>query len=209
MKRSVMLAQAAAIGLSVLVAQGGGASAAARLDPGGVSGLKLMSAQAGDTCIDEGVAPLANTGIQGSARVCVNDTRVRADMLTEHLTTGDVYTVWFVYFDDPATCAASPCVGADALGDDPAAVFSRMDGVVAQPSGAAQFAADLRDFRLSHGSVVWLLMFGHGQANQTDNRARARQLLTPQSPMLGAPAAGAAADGEIGSGVARAVFVIP
>jgi hypothetical protein len=165
--------------------------------------------QADEACLDAQVGPLTAAPIGGTARLCAGGAGVRADLSAEQLTGGEAYTIWFVYFDNPAACAAQPCAGADALGDDPVAVFSRMDGVVADGAGAARFAGTVRDLRLSKGSVVWLLMFGHGPANAEDNRARARQLLTPQSPMLGAPAAGAAADGEIGKGVARAVFALP
>ena len=164
------------------------------------------AAQAADSCVDAPVAQLASSGISGTARLCSSDSGTHADMSAEKLTTGDAYTMWFVYFDDRAACATQPCTGADALGEDPVAVFGRMDGVVADDSGAAKFSGDFRDLRLSQGSEVWLLMFGHGPANTEDNRARARQLLTPQSPKLGAPAGGAVADGEIGTGVARAVF---
>jgi hypothetical protein len=51
-------------------------------------------------------------------------------------------------------------------------------------------------------------MLGHGAA-QTDNRLRARQLLTPQMPKLGSPAAGDWVDGEAGSPVAYAIFALP
>jgi hypothetical protein len=164
--------------------------------------------QGDETCLDAPVSQLTSSPIGGTARLCADGAGVRAAMSAEQLTAGEAYTIWFVYFDNPAACAAQPCAGADALGDDPVAVFSRMDGVVADGAGAARFAGAFRDLRLSKGSSVWLLMFGHGPANTEDNRSRARQLLTPQSPMLGAPAAGAAADGEIGRGVARAVFTL-
>ena len=169
----------------------------------------LSAAQTAEGCLDTPVAQLASSGIGGTARLCTSGAGTHADMAAESLTSGSAYTMWFVYFDNPTSCATQPCTGADALGDDPVAVFSRMDGVVADGSGAARFSGDFRDLRLSQGSEVWLLMFGHGPANTEDNRARARQLLTPQSPKLGAPAAGAVADGEIGSGVARAVFSLP
>jgi hypothetical protein len=162
-----------------------------------------------ETCLDAPVRQLAGSPIGGTARLCASGAGVHADLSAEQLSAGEAYTLWFVYFDRPAACAAQPCAGVDALGDDPVAVFSRMDGGVAAGAGAARFSGDFHDLRLSPGSQVWLLMFGHGPANPEDNRARARQLLTPQSPMLGAPAAGAAADGEVGAGVARAVFALP
>ena len=46
------------------------------------------------------------------------------------------------------------------------------------------------------------------QHSETDNRYRARQLLTPQDPSLG-DAMGAPIDGPVGQPVAIAVFNIP
>jgi len=63
--------------------------------------------------------------------------------------------------------------------------------------------------RLSSGSQVWLFIAAHGQADASDNRARARQLLTPEDPFLGAPLLGNCVDGvKSGSGVI-AIFSIP
>jgi hypothetical protein len=170
---------------------------------------QALPARATLGCSDAPVAPMANSGIAGSARLCIDDASVRAEMQATNLAADNAYTIWFVYFDRRAACQTTPCTGADALGDDPTGVFGRMDAAVADATGTLGFTGNLRDLRLSSGSEVWLLMFGHGVANPEDNRARARQLLTPQSPRLGAPAAGAAADGEVGSGVARAVFDLP
>jgi hypothetical protein len=185
-------------------------SLAAAVTAVALSAAPLAAQGRGDeTCLDAPVTQLTSSPIGGTARLCAGGAGVHADVSAEQLAAGEAYTIWFVYFDRPAACAAQPCAGGDALGDDPVAVFSRMDGVVADGAGAARFSGDFRDLRLSPGSLVWLLVFGHGPANIEDNRARARQLLTPQSPRLGAPAAGAPADGEIGAGVARAVFTLP
>jgi DNA-binding CsgD family transcriptional regulator len=81
--------------------------------------------------------------------------------------------------------------------------------LVAGGDGAGTFAGTFRDLRLSHGAEVHLPIFGHGAASTEDNRALARQLLTPQEPGLGAPMGGAAADGTQGAAVAVAVFTIP
>jgi hypothetical protein len=48
-------------------------------------------------------------------------------------------------------------------------------------------------------------MFEHGSASTSDNRFLARQLLTPQLPVLGPPGLGAPADGNVGHPVALAV----
>jgi hypothetical protein len=84
-----------------------------------------------------------------------------------------------------------------------------MDGAIAGASGRLHFTGNFRDLRFSHGSMVWIIMFEHGPASTTDNRFLARQLLTPQLPVLGAPGLGAPADGNVGHGVALAVFNIP
>lgn len=166
------------------------------------------SAEGPTDCMEQPVAQLAQESITGNASVCADQQGVQADMRVEHLTPGNVYTVWFAYLDRRANCAATPCTGADFRGEDPVGVFGRMDGGIADQTGIAWFKGDMRGLRLSDGSEVWLLIFGHGPANTDDHRALARQILTPQDPALGAPAAGLTLDGAKGSGVARAVFDI-
>jgi hypothetical protein len=133
---------------------------------------------------------------------------VIAQINAENLTPKDAYTVWFVYIDKPANCQTPDCSDASPVGNNPLMVFGRMDSLVADKTGRAHFWGDLRAFRLSKGSLVWLLVFGHGMASETDNRYRARQLLTPQDPSLG-DAMGAPIDGPVGQGVAIGVFNIP
>jgi hypothetical protein len=81
-----------------------------------------------------------------------------------------------------------------------------MDRAVADEDGQARFAAKLQDFKVSKGSLIWLFIFNHGPAS-TDNEARARQLLTPETPGLGAPGLGLLVRKGFGAGVA--VFNIP
>src|ERR671938_664260 len=85
----------------------------------------LSAAQPAETCLDAPVAQLASSGIGGTARLCTSGSGTHADMAAEKLTSGNAYTIWFVYFDNPTTCATQSCTGADALGDDPVAVFGR------------------------------------------------------------------------------------
>lgn len=159
-------------------------------------------------CMEQPVAQLAQEPITGDASVCADEQGVRADMRVEHLTPGTVYTVWFAYLDRRSNCATTPCTGADFRGENPVGVFGRMDGAIADQNGVAWFQGTMHGLRLSNGSEVWLLIFGHGPANTDDHRALARQILTPQDPALGAPAAGAMADGAKGAPSARAVFDI-
>lgn len=162
------------------------------------------------------------TSIQGSAELCIEPNHITATIRAENLNPGDAYTVWFAYIDDPSQCGyaygGTPGVCSDPdfilPADSPVGVFGRMDGNIAGPSGKLRFTGKFRDLRFSHGSMVWLIMFGHGPASTTDNRLLARQLLTPQLSVLGAPGEGAPADeptgpGSAGHGVALAIFNIP
>jgi hypothetical protein len=164
-------------------------------------------------------APVSPHGsaVQGSAELCIDEGLVRATMHTENLTPGDAYTIWFAYIDDPTKCGnysggkSGVCQDQDFFlpAENPAGVFGRMDGTIAGKNGRARFTGSFRDLRFSHGAVVLLIMFGHGPANGTDNRYLARQLLTPQLPLLGAPGLGAPGDGAPGHGVAVAAFNVP
>jgi hypothetical protein len=65
-----------------------------------------------------------------------------------------------------------------------------MDAGVAGPNGQLTFQATLRDFEVSAGSAVHLILFTHGPVSTTDLQERARQLLTPENAVLGAPGLG-------------------
>lgn len=176
--------------------------------------------RAQDDCANELSATtnaLGTSGITGDANLCVAEGAVTASMHVEGLTPGNAYTVWFVVFDNPANCGnyagGTPghCTSADATlpSASPEAVFGRMDGLIAEDGGRARLAGHYPNLRISHGAIVWLLMFGHGPASTTDNRELARQLLTPQKVALGAPGLGATGDTIQAGGVALAVFNIP
>jgi len=165
---------------------------------------------AGDpACLQASVAAVNSSGIQGTGSLCWGSQGVTASLSAGNLTPGSAYTIWFAYWDNPATCKSLPCGDNDAGGDNPAVVFGRMDGAVADASGQTLFTGTIRDLQLSKHSEVQLVMFGHGLVNTTDNRFRARQLLTPQEPALGAPMGGAVADGSKGAPVSLVVFDLP
>ncbi len=178
--------------------------------------------RADDNCAGVPVAQQGNSGATGHAVLCVNEDGVQASMKVSHLVSGNAYTVWFVYFDNPAACTSSgltgpgqPCGAADLTkpvpdalhpGLAPPGVFGRMDSGVADEDGQARFSAKLQDFKVSKGALIWLFIFVHGPAS-ADNEARARQLLTPEAPGLGAPGLGLLVRKGFGAGVA--VFNIP
>jgi len=161
------------------------------------------------------VKALGASGIQGTAQICVGGNNTTVNMMTQGLIAGDAYTLWFVYFDDPSLCGAGGtpgvCTGGDTISpsNSPVGVFGRMDGTIAEASGSARLTGHFRGLQFSHGSIIWLLMFGHGPASTTDNRFLARQLLTPQKPVLGPPGLGAPDDGAVGTPVALAKLNVP
>jgi hypothetical protein len=135
----------------------------------------------------------AQETIKGNAFLCPSNGGVTAKLEASGLTPGDAYTFWFIYIPDGTTCAAdqATCFGASAGGGQqnavPAEAFGRLSDVVAPKNGKATVAGSIPGLLLSSGSQVWLLLKGHGTANTSDNLARARQLLTPEDPTVGAP----------------------
>ena len=177
----------------------------------------VSSARAGDCSVSlkESVAQQGNSGATGHAAICVNEDGLKVSLKVMNLVPGNAYTVWFIYFDNPATCATPGCGPSDlttpipdALHPNlaPAGAFGRMDSAVADEDGEARFSAKLQDFKVSKGSLIWLAVFNHGSAS-TDNQERARQLLTPETPGLGAPGLGLLVRKGFGAGLA--VFNIP
>src|SRR5713226_5944342 len=140
-----------------------------------------------DTECDKQALVLLVPQIQGTATLCVNTDGVRAKMKMRKLTPGNAYTLWFAYIDNPSLCSGGPgvCGPADFGVNDPSAnplgVFGRLDSTVADNS-KEDFSGQVGGLRLSSGSQVWLLLYSHGPANTSDNRRRARQLLTPEDP---------------------------
>lgn len=183
-----------------------------------VIGLNLKALA--DDCtqtLNASVNALGGSGIQGTAQICIQGNTTTVTMMTQGLVTANAYTIWFVYFDNPSLCGfyagGTPgvCTGADTINpaNNPVGVFGRMNGTVAEASGSARLTGRFRGLQFSHGSIIWLLMFSHGAASTTDNRFLARQLLTPQKPVLGPPGLGAPDDGTVGTGVAVAKVNVP
>jgi hypothetical protein len=174
-----------------------------------------------DGCNKESLVAFGDTTIRGEAFLCIDATGVRARLHAKGLTPGDAYTVWFFYIDDPSQCATpgqcAPVDGAppgqcegplDLRGFNPLVVLGRLDSAVA-PRSKGNFAGRVGGLRLSSGSQVWLFIAAHGKAETSDNRARARQLLTPEDPALGAPGLGNCVDGVGPMSAALAIFNIP
>ncbi len=155
--------------------------------------------------------PIFGHELKGRGTICTTPFGLWSTLSIKGLTEGNAYTVWWVYIDDPASCVnfplgppdvpfpepqgyAGPCGLADFFTPDsggdflnPLAVFGRMDSVVASHRHRTRFAGDLRGFTPASGSQVWMFVFGHGPADQSDKRQLARQMLTPEDPTAGAP----------------------
>ncbi len=165
-----------------------------------------------DSLVDFWGAEIEGSELSGKGTVCATPLGLWSTLSVRGLTPGNAYTVWWVYVDDPESCAGSPLPAPDVvpfpeppeyaescgLADfftmdesgqflNPLAVFGRMDSVVAGDGYRTRFAGDLRSFVPSEGSQVWLFVFGHGPADYSDKRQLARQLLTPEDPSAGAP----------------------
>jgi hypothetical protein len=168
-------------------------------------------------CDDQSVSPLpfVETSVEGRAKLCAWRSGLMTTMRLKGLTPGNAYTVWWVYFDDPAACTDGAgnfgpelCgIPVNFAGDNPLAVLGRLDSAV--PTRHREyFAGQLRDFIPSPGSQVMFLVFGHGPADYADRRHLARQLLTPEDPTIGAPHLGIEGS-PFGYPVAVVAYTIP
>ena len=158
-----------------------------------VSTPKVMAADHCDSAQVQPVMPQNGSALSGHGTLVVNGEEVHVLVHAENLTPGNAYTAWIIYFDDTTKCLVPNHCGPPDLtmpAADPEGVFGRMDGGVAGADGRLSFKISLSSFRVSAGSAVHVAIFNHGPANTADNRARARQLLTPEAPGLGAPGLG-------------------
>lgn len=180
--------------------------------------------------------PIAGQKLSGSGHICGTPWGLNSSLKVKGLTPGNAYTVWWTYIDDPDSCQnfflttdiapipadepvgyAGKCgivdFGPNPLDQspqdpvDPLGVFGRMDSAVAYRH-RARFEGDMRGFVPSPGSQVWMWVFGHGPADEVDNKRRARQLLTPEDPTAGAPHLGIAGQ-PFGYPAGVVVFQIP
>jgi hypothetical protein len=163
---------------------------------------------------DDGVAlstsvvAVNNSGVTGFAKMCITSSGVHTRITAQNLTSGDPYTVWFVYFDNPQNCLnPGHCTPGDTTNPlaDPEGVLGRYDSIVA--SGSRGTFSGHVGMIPSSGSEIHLPIFAHGSLS-SDGHIRARQLLTPQDPSLGAPGLGTSSDGTKGGPVAVAVFKV-
>lgn len=175
----------------------------------------LNEATASTDCDKQALIPL-EAPIEGTATLCVKaEGGVRVRVKARQLTSGNAYTLWFAYIDNPSLCSGGPgvCGPVDFGAGDPEAnplgVFGRLDSTVADENGKEDFSGRVGGLRLSSGSQVWLILYSHGPAVTDDNRSRARQLLTPEDPDAGMPGLGNVVDGPGFSPNAIAIFEIP
>jgi hypothetical protein len=162
--------------------------------------------------ITASLAPVNASGVTGTATLCIYKHYLYATVDAQNLTVGDAFTTWFMYFDNPANCLTpGACTPNDLFtpADNPEGVLGRISSGLAGRSGALHFLGNFRGLQLSHGSVVHISILDHGAVVQTDGRALARQLMTPQNPALGPPGLGTTSDGVKAAPVAVASFTLP
>ncbi len=146
-----------------------------------------------NTSLDAPLMALNGSLISGHASLFRGGGELDVLIGAENLTPGVAYTAWFIYYDDTSKCLTPHQCGPSDLtmpASNPEGVFGRMDSAVAGADGRLAFKGSMRNFRISFGSAVHVVLFSHGPADTIDNRERARQLLTPESPGLGAPGLG-------------------
>jgi len=183
----------------------------------GISLSALADDDVGRKCVTARVTSfweenITGNQLGGNGTVCATPDGLWADLKVNRLTRGNAYTVWWVYINDPQSCANTPlpspeaipfaepmnyagrCGLADFFTPDesgeflnPLVVYGRMDGTVAYRQWNTRFEGNLRSFNPSPGSQIWLFVFGHGPADFSDKRQLARQLLTPEDPLSGVP----------------------
>ena len=168
---------------------------------------------AADECnADQRQQVVAQNGssVSGHGTLDIDNEEVHVLVRAKNLTPGVAYTTWFVYFDNTAQCLVPhQCAPPDLTmpAANPAGVFGRMDSAVAGSNGELTFKGTFRDFRVSAGSAIHIALFAHGPVSAEDNQERARQLLTPENPGLGAPGLGLGA--QKGFLVGAVMFDIP
>ena len=158
--------------------------------------------------------------VHGESVLCERRWGLQADVRLDGLEPAHAYTLWWVYFGDVTQCAEpgdcqyvdllptsaefypgyagcpiddSSCTGAQY---PPVGVVGRMGGLVASSSGTAWVRDRLYRVNPPPEAELWLVVLGHGPAEASGGRALARQLLTPQDPVLGAPHLGTETDGS-------------
>jgi hypothetical protein len=163
----------------------------------------------GGIALQAPVMALNNSGVTGNAKMCISPRGIHTHITAQNLTPGNPYTVWFVYFDNPMNCMnPGHCTPADTISPlaNPEGVLGRYDSIIATQSKGT-FSGHVGMIP-SSGSEIHMPIFGHGSLSP-DGHIRARQLLTPQDPSLGAPGLGTSSDGVKGAPVAVAVFIVP
>ena len=129
-------------------------------------------------CYDAPVVQVDQSGISGQAALCITDEAVRPALRVANLTPDTAYLALFQYFGEPSACQTFPCGVTDLRADGAVGVMARMDAIVANGTGRADFWGDFRDLPISRKTQVTLTLFDRGKASIVDGRRRAYQLLT-------------------------------
>jgi hypothetical protein len=126
--------------------------------------LQSTSAMSNSSSSDVFVFGSQNAVRPGSSTLARTARGISLTVNTSRLMPGNVYTVWWVVFNQPQNCAAAPCGAADlpGTGGNPAVNASVFwaTGSVADASGLASFAA-----HTAPGEIEGEVAFGLGLTN--------------------------------------------
>lgn len=127
----------------------------------------FQSARAQETDCDDVVlkttlAALGNSGITGTAVLCIGETGVRVQIKAENVNVGHLFTLWMFYKDIPS----GPTIGPGRLDS----TLSAQDKV--------RLHGRVGGLATSSGSTVRLIILDHGTPS-SDNADRAANVLLP------------------------------
>src|SRR5262245_22868795 len=76
--------------------------------------------QVATRCVEAPLRSIAESSVDGMARLCTDEGGVRPLLKVRGLQEGEAYTAWLAYFDRPSACFLGQCGFIDLYGDDPA-----------------------------------------------------------------------------------------
>ena len=112
---------------------------------------------------DIGPFPGVNSGLSGTARLCLGDDGAGGQLKVDGTQVGHAYTVWFFYIQ-----GNSSTVG-------------RFDSTVAEGS-TTKFGGRVGGLVAASGSVICFVVVDHGDVTAMPPLMRAMNLLTPKTP---------------------------
>jgi len=115
------------------------------------------------------ITALNNSGLSGTAMLCIGDDGARARLRVEGTVPGHAYTAWFFYIEENNV------------------VVNRFDSALAAQS-ATTFSARVGGLAPASGSTIRLVVVDHGDVSGMSSFVRAQNVLTPANRPFSAKA---------------------